>query len=68
MNKWELIVRKMCVLASYGFDMQFFIKYLDEMPENFLNEEWLTNYYGTELEGYVLDELNAVELLASANT
>ena len=58
MSRWEWIARSLLVLASYGYDMQFFDKYLDD-PE-FLTLKWLYSHYGEEVPEYVKTELQQV--------
>lgn len=59
---WEMIARKMAALAVYGYGMEHFDKYFDD--PTFLTEDWLFSYYGREnVEPYVLDDLNAIDLL-----
>lgn len=66
MDKWEIIARKMAILASWGYDMQFFEKYFDDMPSDFLTTEWLIKYYGKGgIDKATADEIDAIDLLAS---
>jgi hypothetical protein len=65
MDRWEIIARKMGVMASWGYGMEYFNEHFDD--PDFLSEKWLLNWYGPGFyDNGLLDELNAIDLLASA--
>lgn len=49
------IIRRILVLAEYGFDMQFFKNHTYE--HDFMSVEWIEGYYSEPLPDYVLREL-----------
>lgn len=60
MNRYEMLLRKTYVLASYGYSMDYFGNYIDD--PDFLSVEWLESYFGGEpVEDYVKKELDAID-------
>jgi hypothetical protein len=58
---WEWITKRLLVLATYGFVMEHYDKYLAD--PNFLTNEWLEDYHGYPLEDYLKRELAKTDLL-----
>jgi hypothetical protein len=55
---WEFIARRLLVLASYGWHMDYLIDHVDE--PDFLTNEWLQRYYGNSLPDYMKEELDKI--------
>lgn len=65
MDKYERLLRRMQVLTSYGYSADFHS--WDNLIEYLETDEKLEEWYGKGwAEDYVLDELNAIDLIASA--
>ena len=66
---YERTLRRLLILNNYGFSIESTDLDDGRSPHEFLSDEWLEWWYGKDwAEGYVLDELNAVDLLMSART
>lgn len=63
---YERMFRRLLVLNKYGYVIENTDLELDNSEHEFLSDEWLTEWYGSEQPGYVQDELDAVDLLMSA--
>jgi hypothetical protein len=66
---YERALRRLLVLNNYGYSIENTDLDTDASKYEFLSDEWLSEWYGSDwCEGFVQDELDAVDLLASART
>lgn len=58
-TKWEWIARRLVVLATYGYNMNF-EPYIDD--PDFMSDDFLKEYYGSALPEYMQEELDKIKM------